>query len=223
MAAVGVFQAGPAGPDPSTQERDTARTGRRLRHLDHDRLALHHRDRRDSGLLDTRPARGPGGPGRGRLRHRRRHAHPDGPHRGGRTVLLKKAPQARDERAGRRRPGRHSTVVLKGDAGPHARPDRSPRPRDHRGLPHPADPDPGRPRLPGRRLNCAYSLLRAPRPARPLPAVQQRPRPPARPGRTRLRPTEDLADPAPGPLLNQPHRTHRRRHPHSSHLQKRRM
>jgi hypothetical protein len=43
--------------------------------------------------------------------------------------------------------------------------------------------------------------LRPPRPARALPAVQPRPSPAARPGRTRLRPAEVLAGTPTSPLL----------------------
>jgi hypothetical protein len=66
-------------------------------------------------------------------------------------------------------------------------------------------------------------LLPPPRTARALPAVQPGPRPTTRPWRTRLRTAENLAPPWSSPMLDQPHRTHRRRRPHPPDLRIRRM
>lgn len=55
-----------------------------------------------------------------------------------------------------------TAVVLPCDAGPHARPDRGPRPRHRPSPPHPADPRPCRPRLPGRRRHCPHPIQEHP-------------------------------------------------------------
>ncbi|GHE12091.1 hypothetical protein GCM10010339_74210 [Streptomyces alanosinicus] len=101
--------------------------------------------------------------------------------------------------------------------------DRRPRPRHRPSLPDTPDPHPGRPRLPGRRRHRPHPLLRSPRTARALPAVQPRPRPPARIRRTRLRPAQVLAPAPKGTLFNQPPRPHRPCSPHSPDLHELRM
>ncbi len=94
------------------------------------------------------PGRGGRSTGRERLRHRRRDADSHRPHPGRRAELLAKAQEARHEHSGHCEAGRHTAVILEGNAGADSRPGRGSRPRNHPSLPGPADPHPGRPRLP---------------------------------------------------------------------------
>lgn len=89
--------------------------------------------------------------------------HPAGRHPGqvrpGRRLtrrLLPQAPLARGERAGGHRSGRPAAVAVTRAAAPGSRPDRCPHPPHHPHLRAPGRPDPGRPRLPGRRPLTAH-------------------------------------------------------------------
>jgi hypothetical protein len=99
-------------PGPPAEERDVRPGGSWVESVGGDGVAVRGRDTRGPGRLGAGPARGPGGPGGGRLRHRRRDADSRRPHSGRRAALLPETQEARHERPGHHDDGRSLAAVV---------------------------------------------------------------------------------------------------------------